>query len=197
MCSGPTGSGKSEVIRQLLENAEKFIDPIPVECIFNYGVWQSNYEKIRCPFPIRFVEGVSKLEDLPKDGVHRIWVLDDLLQDVSDSKAISDVYTKFSHHLNYSVVVVSQNLFERGRHFRTINLNTQYLWLLKLVRDSSIILTLGRQMRNSKFLANCYEKATSIPYGHLFIDLKPGSDDRYRVRAQMFDSPSVVFLSTN
>lgn len=182
------------ICQQLLEQATKLIDTSPVECIFNYGVWQENYNNINTSFPIKFIEGVSKIDDLPKDRKHRLWIIDDLMNDIASSAAISELFTKFSHHLNYSVIILCQNLFDKGKFFRTISLNTQYLWLLKSVRDTSMISTLGRQMGDSKFLTACYKDATSTPYGHLFLDMKPGSDDRYRIRSNTFDEPSVVFL---
>lgn len=192
--AGPTGSGKSVVCKKLLENATAFINPTPVECIFNYSIWQNLYDDIHCPFPIRFIEGITRIEDLPQDGKHRIWIIDDAMQDVSQSAAISDLYTKYSHHLNYSVIILCQNLFEKGRHFRTISLNTQYLFILKSIRDASIISTLGRQMGNTQFLNECYKDAVSTPFGYLFIDMKPGSEDKYRVRAQIFEHPMIVYV---
>lgn len=140
------------------------------------------------------MEGLSKIEDLPKDGQHRIWIIDDLMDDAGNSSQIADLFTKFSHHLNYSVVLLSQNLFNKGRYYRTISLQVQYLFLLKSVRDTSIISTLGRQMGNTKFLTACYEEATSNPYGYLFLDLKPSTDDKFRVRTNIFNEPSIVFV---
>lgn len=116
------------------------------------------------------------------------------MESVSESAEMSDIYTKYSHHLNYSVIMLCQNLFQKGRYFRTISLNTQYLFILKSVRDTSIISTLGRQMGNSKFLKSAYDQATSLPFGYLFIDLKPGSDDKYRIRANTFEDQPIVFL---
>lgn len=191
---GSTGTGKTFICKELLENASKFIDPPPVECIYNYGVYQDLYDRIKCGFPIKFVEGLSKMEDLPKDGQHRLLIIDDLMQEASESAEVANMFTKFSHHLNYSVVILTQNLFNKGKYFRTISLQAQYLFLLKSVRDVSIISTLGRQMGNSKFLAACYVEATSVPYGFLFLDLKASSDDKYRVRANIFNEPSIVFL---
>ena len=192
--SGPTGSGKTHICKQLLESASKIIEPPPVECIYNYGVWQNLFDQFDCDIPIKFIEGMSKIEDLPKDGKHRLWILDDLMEDAGNSEEIANVFTKFSHHLNFSVVLLSQNLFNKGRYFRTISLQVQYLWLLKSVRDTSVISILGRQMGNTKFLSACYEDATSVPFGYLFLDLKPSSDDKFRFRTQVFSDPSIVYV---
>lgn len=182
------------LMKSLLENSAKYIHPVPEECIINYSVWQNLYERIKCPFPIKFHEGITKIEDLPRDGKHRIIIIDDLMNTVADSEAVCDLYTKYSHHLNYSVIILIQNLFEKGKYFRTISLNTHYLWLLKSVRDTSTIATLGKQMGNTRFITQCYKDAVSKPYGYLFIDMKPSSDDKYRIRSQIFDDPIVVYL---
>lgn len=33
---------------------------------------------------------------------------------------------------------------------------------------------------------NAYEDATKEPYGYLLIDLRPETDDRYRIRTKIF-----------
>lgn len=116
------------------------------------------------------------------------------MEEASNSSQVCDLFTKISHHMNYSVILITQNLFNKGKFFRTISLQAQYLFLLKSVRDVSIIASLGRQMGNSKFLSACYEEATAIPFGFLFLDLKPSSNDKYRVRANIFSEPSIVFI---
>ena len=65
MFKGSSGSGKTVLTKELLENAAKMMLPRPIECIFNYACWQELYEQIHTPFPIKFVEGISKFEDLP------------------------------------------------------------------------------------------------------------------------------------
>ena len=171
--------------------------PPPVECIFNYCCWQELYEKISTPFPIRFIEGVSKFEDLPKDRQPRILIIDDSINEVANSADVADMYTKYSHHYNYSVIVLTQNMFAKGKYFRTISLNTHYLWILKSVRDTSTVKTLGAQMGQQKFLFDCYTDAMKTSYGHLFINLRPATDDNTRIRSQMFDYPSVVYIPKN
>ena len=85
-------------------------------------------------------------------------------------------------------------MFAKGKYFRTISLNTHYLWLLRSIRDNSTIKTLGTQMGQRKFLFDCYTDAMKTNYGHLFINLRPSADDNTRVRTKMFDSPSIVYV---
>ena len=42
--------------------------------------------------------------------------------------------------------------------------------------------------KNSKFLVEAYEDATSEQYGYLVIDMRQDTDDKYRVRTKIFPS---------
>jgi hypothetical protein len=78
-------------------------------------------------------------------GEPRLFILDDLLKDVY-SRQVCDLFTKGSHHRNISVILITQNLFHRGRYCRDISLNATYLVLLKNVRDKTQFAYLARQM---------------------------------------------------
>jgi hypothetical protein len=38
----------------------------------------------------------------------------------------------------------------------------------------------------SKFVLEAFEDATKEPYGYLLIDLKPETDEKYRIRTNIF-----------
>ena len=116
------------------------------------------------------------------------------MDEVANSPDIADMYTKYSHHYNYSILVLTQNMFAKGKYFRTISLNTHYLWILKSIRDNSTIKTLCTQMGQRKFLFDCYTDAMKTNYGHLFINLRPSADDNTRVRTKLFEYPYVVYI---
>ena len=135
------------------------------------------------------------MESLPKDRQHRLLVIDDLMEEVSSSKDIADFYTKFSHHYNYSIITLTQNLFCKGPFFPTISLNSHHFWLMKSVRDISVIKTIGRQMGKEKLVIEAYLDAVKDRYGYLFLNCSPGCDEKARVRAKIFENPSVVYLT--
>jgi hypothetical protein len=101
---------------------------------------------------------------------------------------VSNIFTKVSHHRNVSVVYLSQNLFYRSKQNRTMSLNTHYMVLFKNPRDATQVANLSRQMYpgRSKFLVEAFKDATAKPYGYLLIDLKPDTDEKFRVRANIF-----------
>lgn len=170
------------------------IYPPPEEIIYNYAIWQPIYDKLQGK--VKFSEGISNIDEIQKDMKPRLWILDDQLYAAQDSQEIVETFTRYSHHLNISIVLLTQNLFSQGKHFRTISLNTQYMFILKSTRDTSVITTLGRQMfpSDSKFLIESYKDATSKPFGYLFIDLKASSDDKYRLRSNIFSDVIIVYL---
>jgi hypothetical protein len=105
---------------------------------------------------------------------------------------VYNLFTKLSHHRNVSVVFITQNLFHKNKFVRTMNLNTHYIVMFRNPRDASQVAILARQMYpdNSQFVVEAYEDATKEPYGYLLIDLKPDTDDRYRIRTKIFlDDP--------
>ncbi len=99
-----------------------------------------------------------------------------------------ELFTKGSHHHNLSVILILQNLFYRGKEMRTISLNAHYMVLFKNPRDASQITHLARQMypNKPKFMVEAYRDATSSPYSHLFVDLKPDTEEHMRLRSNIF-----------
>jgi len=113
-------------------------------------------------------------------------ILDDLMSETNH--LVANVFTKISHHRNVSVVYLTQNLFDKNKYARTISLSAHYLVLFKNPRDATKFATLARQMypSASKFVIETYKDATSAPYGHLLVDLKPGQDERCCLRTNVF-----------
>jgi hypothetical protein len=192
--AGPTSSGKTVLTKKLINAANHMISPPPEEIVYNYSVYQPIYDEMRGN--IVFSEGITPIDEIPRDLKHRLWVLDDQLYTAQDSQQIVDTFIKYSHHLNISIILLTQNLFSQGKHFRTISLNTQYMFLLKSARDRSTVQSLARQIypENVKFLSECYADAVSKPYGFLFIDLKPQTSDLYRVKSDIFSDFPIVYI---
>ena len=180
--AGPTGSGKSQFVFRLIKNADRLIDPPPENILYCYGEFQPSFAELP---DVEFHEGLPNVERF--DGRRRfLLIIDDLMNEADQN--VCNFFTKLSHHRNVSVVFVSQNLFHRNRHVRTMNLNTHYLVLFKNPRDANQVATLARQMYpgKSKFVLEAFEDATKEPYGYLLIDLKPETDERYRIRTNVF-----------
>ena len=180
--AGPTSSGKTWFVFRLIKHAYSVINPPPEKIVYCYGEFQPSFAE----FPtVEFQEGLPNVDRF--DGRQRVLlIIDDLMNEVDQN--VSNLFTKLSHHRNVSVVFLTQNLFHRNKFVRTMNLNTHYIVLFKNPRDAGQVAVLARQMYpgKSKFVVEAYEDATKEPYGYLLINLRPETDDRYRIRTKIF-----------
>ena len=113
-----------------------------------------------------------------------------------DNKNILQLFTVGSHHKNISVIFLTQNIFCKGKHSRSINLNSHYLILFRNPRDASQINHLGRQLypKNTKYFEEAFNDAISTPYGYLIVDLKQDTPEDLRLRSVIARSKVFVYL---
>ena len=187
MISGATGTGKTTFIHRLLESKNTFTKPVS-KIIYCYGVYQPLFDRMRKDIPnIEFHEGI--FSELDYDGNRNIIIFDDLASQIMNNKTVETYFTQGAHHKCYTVIFITQNLFSQGKCARTITLNTHYLILFKNLRDGQQILNLGKQIYPGKgqILVEAYTDATSHAYNYLVVDMSPHSEDRYRLRSNIFE----------
>ena len=180
--AGPTGSGKTVFTTKLIENANQMIEPAPQRVVWCYGVYQSFFTNLN---KVEFHDGMPDLNMF--DGVQRtLLVIDDLMQETDDR--VSQIFTRINHHKKFSVLYPTQNLFYGSKQNRTMSLNSHYLVLFKNARDATQISHLAGQMYpgKSKFMIEAYRDATSSPFSYLLIDLKQATEDKLRLRTNIF-----------
>jgi Cdc6-like AAA superfamily ATPase len=192
LISGPTGSGKTFFIKRLLEKVKTITNKPPKNITYFYGEYQPLFSQIK---NVNFVQGISEsyLEAISGDFPEWI-IIDDLMVESANSKLISDLFTKGSHHRNLSVILITQNFFIRGKESRNITLNSHYLVLFKNPRDKSLASNIARQMYPTKIkiFQSEFEDATSEPYSYLFIDLKPDTPDEIRLLSHVLGEKEYI-----
>ena len=111
LVAGPSNSGKSTLLKKILEN--NMIVPAPNFIVWYYKIWQPLYQEMQHTIPnIFFKEGLPSAEQVREhEDRPRLFVLDDLMSTATDSAEVCSMFTEGSHHYNYSVVCVTQNLF--------------------------------------------------------------------------------------
>lgn len=156
-------------------------DKIPEIIYYCYSRWQDGFEDIKNENEaLIFHEGIIDIDEISKEKVNLI-ILDDLMDKAQNDQSIKDLFTVDSHHKNISVFFLSQNIFDKGKHTRTISLNSHYMILFNNPRDRSQINYLSRQMypNKSKYLIECFQDATeNYGHGYLFLDFKQKSIHR-------------------
>ena len=189
--SGPSGSGKTVFTVRLIDHANTMIEPAPERILWCYGIYQKFFNDLK---HVEFHEGLPDIATF--DGRQRtLLILDDLMHETDDR--VSQIFTRVSHHKNMSVLYLTQNLFYGSKQNRTISLNSHYLVLFKNVRDVTQISHLAAQMYpgKSKFMIESYRDATSTPFSYLLVDLKPDTDDKVRLRTNIFpDETTFVYV---
>ena len=161
------------------------INPPPRKIVWFYKRWQPAYSELQGTIPyIEFVQGIQKQEP---DGQPTLYMYDDLMKDATKNADICEMYTEGSHHCNLSVICLLQNLYHRGKENRTMNLNAQYIVLLKNPRDQQQVAHLARQMypNNWQLFLDAFHCATKEPYGYLLVDLKQDTADDARLQSKV------------
>lgn len=181
--AGPTKSGKTFFLRDLLYFREQMFQPKIDKVVWFYGIYQPLYNDIP---QVTFVEGFPENYQEYLGG-NTLYVIDDLMAECASDKRLTMLFTKGSHHSNLSVIFITQNLFYKGNQMRDVSLNAQYLMLFKNRRDLSQIVHLGRQLypKKTKCFQEVYEDATSKPHSYLLVDLRNETPEFMRLRTQI------------
>ena len=196
--SGATCSGKTFWLYRLLRHKNEMFENPPQKVLYCYGIYQPFYEKMEKELPfITFQQGLPStvdLEALADEKMCNLLCLDDLMESVTTSSEMENLFVKGMHHRHLSVIFLNQNMYSQGKHSRTINLNTHILVLMKNPRDLSQIQCLACQafVGKSKFLLETFKDATSQPYGYLILDFSPMGHEAYRVRTRVFPEEDTI-----
>uniref|UniRef100_A0A914LUZ6 Uncharacterized protein n=1 Tax=Meloidogyne incognita TaxID=6306 RepID=A0A914LUZ6_MELIC len=154
--------------------------------------------------PVLQKSGVSVFAGVPPEDVIKrlpkpsLVILDDLLLSI-DEKYLSELFTKKSHHQNFSIVFVTQNLFEKK--IKVARQNAQYIVIMRSPNSVLSVRNIGAQLfpRKLDYFLDSYRQATNIPYGYLLIDMHASSDPTLRLRTNIFkdDNEKIIFFPKN
>lgn len=195
----PSGGGKTELTKQLLKHADGVFKVPPSQIYFCYSIWQNIYTEMQNEITnIQFYHGLPSLEELNDWGTevgHKILVLDDLMMKAVDSDELVHMLCVGSHHSNFTVIFLLQNVFQKGKSMRTASLNCHYFLLFGSKREHSQITTLGRQIfpGNTKYFMSAYQKAiSSKPFHFLLVDLSPHTNKLYQLRTNILPGQDTI-----
>ena len=188
--AGSTSSGKTNWVYNLLENWEYLIKirTNNLKVLWCYGQQESLLNKNSKNFKIDYFQGIPSEDDI-KSILPNIIVLDDLMNELKSDLNVKNLFTKLSHHLNISVIFITQNIFSQDKSMRTISLNSHYICVMKSVRLTQQIGILANQIwpGKGKKIIDIYIKATENNFSYLLFDLHPQQiEDKFRIRNRIF-----------
>ena len=185
---GPTCSGKSHFVFELIRHRAEMIDKPPQRIVYCFGEWQDAFSDLENEVEgLSFVKGIDEMVN--NDGFFdasksTLLVIDDLAAEIAGNPKASKLFTQGIHHRNVSVILILQNLYKQGPAMRDIHLNNQYLVMFKNIRDINQIKVLARQM-GLDHLPMAYKKVTDEKYQPVVIDMKPDTPDYLRIRSHV------------
>ena len=118
---------------------------------------------------------------------------EDSCEEICNSKAIVDIATA-GRHRGLSIIYIKHSLFHHSKLGRDVELQNTHIVLFKSPRDVMQVTTLSTQLGLGSELVDWYRDATSVPFGHLLIDLSPRTDDRLRYCTNSGSVPSKFYF---
>jgi hypothetical protein len=202
---GPPLSGKTEFTMRLIENAKRIFDRSFDYIYFFYGQRNKTVEEIEADETKRIIAVQGLPEDMDEfihplhnNGERKfgLLVFDDLMQNVSNSKTLTELTSKKCQHQSVSWIILMQNMFYQGSERITLQRCAHVYVLFQSPLDKSTARHLGSRIMpaNLRVFMDIYEKATSKPNGYLFIDGTQNSREEIRFRTDIFGEYQRIFV---
>ena len=184
---GGSGCGKTTLVKQLVDN-NHFSSPFD-KIIYLYP----NY---LVDSPIEFdqiVEYRSDLDDiahyssLPKNS---LIIIDDLMLECGKSDDIMKLFSVVARKRELSIIFIVQNIYDTGRQFRNIRLNSTGFFLFKFYASNDTNKRLLRDLGLTSFvskhqLAEIYER----PFAYIFVNIHPARQNQFvSITGNIFDN---------
>lgn len=185
VCGG-TGSGKTVLTKRLIENHRTVFQGLPLNprITWCFGAVPPPRMSQRVTAHEGMIDEQQLIGDRPD-----ILVIDDLMSETASGNLVSNIFTKYSHHLAITVIYITQNLYQKGQV--GLKRNAHYVIMTRNPSDKSQLTTLGRQLfpRRKSSLEHFYESyddATREKYGYLLIDVSPSSLESQKLKTNIF-----------
>ena len=191
---GPSETGKSQLIYNWLKIGT--FQPKFDKIYFFYQHSQLLYNVMQKEIKnLKFVQGGNfEFIDLLKDnGTKYFLIFDDSCEEIRNFKAFADTATAGTHR-GLSTIYIKHNLFHQSNLGRDVELQNTHIVPFKPPRDVMRVTTFSTQLGRGSELFDWYRDATSVPFGHLLIDLSPLTDNRLRYFLNSGSVPSKFYI---
>lgn len=185
---GPSQSGKSTLLKRIIDNAAEMFHPPPKRILYSFGEPDpsriAEFEESGCEV-MPYLADAEKLQNTPAPFVY---IMDDCMKVVTEDYLI-DLFTKKAHHGNFCVIFVTQHLFAKKSYVARIN--SHYLILMKAPGAKLTIRSIGSQIYpgQAEFFREAVEQATEKDgeeRGYIVIDLHPTTPKDLMLRTNVF-----------
>jgi len=178
---GPSGSGKSMWVYNLLEHLPRIAQYIPEQVLYIYArqqPWMD--EMLEKKLVHHFIEGNdiidTVLEEHFQNKTSSLVIFDDQMNSQATTAYVAKLFTVDGRHSNLSLIWMSQAVFgdrgTNGRQVRLIRSNADYLVIFKAPGDINSIRQLSTQMCTDGLIRKIYDYITSEQaHSYLMINI--------------------------
>ena len=206
---GPSQSGKSYLIEQIIKHHKTLIQPNIDKLIYLYTVdkydsikqYIRDNEHISTLKTYEFIDcnkGIPSMETIKeKLGKNTLLVLDDLMvvatSNATNLKNINNLASRDSHHSNTSVIFVCQNLNFGSGKLRNCRVNSQYHIMCNSLTDTRDVemVAANKKICQNK-LRKILEDVGKKQYGYVLFDGCPKGFANARVRTGILPGDETV-----
>ena len=157
-----------------------------------YDVMQKEIDNLELVQDVHF----EFINSLNNNGTKYLLIFDDSRSEICKSKEFVDIATA-GRHRGFSTIYIKQNLFHQSKLGRDAELQNKYIVIFKSPRELHQVATLSVQLGLGSALVDWYRDATSVPFGHLLIDLSPRTDDHLRYCTNSGKIPPKFYVPDN
>ena len=194
--AGPSNSGKTTFVYDLLNNADRVIEKKIDYVIWFYGQTLPSMTH-DMKGEVKFIHGLpSSFDEHIQPGLNGVFVFDDLMKECENNSMIGEFFTKRCHHEKLNVIYLSQNLFSDGKERKTLSKNATYLVVFNTPLDQTISHSLARKLmpKNINTFHDIFIEATKTPHSYLFVDGHQKSPAEIRLRGKICGAVQTVYI---
>ena len=169
---GGSGCGKSYWVKELVE--QNLFSSTFDKIILNYPEYLSESPLYFDDVNVEYRAGLIDEEYIATIPKNSLIILDDLMTEIGDSKAILKLMSVAARKRNISVILITQNVYQQGKQFRNIRLNATGFVLFKFHAGTDVnkrlIKDLGfKESVPDRILKSIYSER----YGYIFLNVHP------------------------
>jgi hypothetical protein len=203
MIIGPSGSGKTSFLANSIMYDINSVSPPPTRIVYYYYTEQPAFvEMFNKVLEIRKIKIEFKqgMNDFALDSFNpqerNLVCFDDLFRTTKDSEEVAKLWFIGSHHKSITAIIISHNIFPKGKVSRELSLNTHYLVIFPHPADRQSFRTLAQRLEPTKWrslVAVFEEEIASKPFSYLIIDLRPETDLRLKYRTCLGQNSGIAY----
>ena len=145
-----------------------------------------------------FVQGVhfEMINSLKINGTKYLLFFDDCCAEFCKSKEFVDIATA-GRHRGFSTIYIKHNLFHRSQLGTDVELQNTHIVRFKSPPHVHQVATLSVELGFESVFSDWYWDATSVPLGHLLIELSPRTYYRLRYCTNSGNNPPKFHVPDN